>query len=167
MATLNGKAAVWGNGVSGATLTAMLFGADSDTGKFSSTTNTDFERFADKAELQDYNGDTIGAAYYAHGKRFTVTAVPADRVAMTEAAAIIQQDLMLPAPGTVIYIQDFNSTVTDGLFATGGPTPTGGISDAARYVCTGCRLRKTNTSFSVIEMDLVQYDSYDISTIIT
>ena len=97
----------------------------------------------------------------------TVTAVPADRLTPTEADAIINQDAMLPAPGTVIYIQDSNSAVTDGTFTTAGPTPGPGVAAAARYVCTGSRLRKTNTSFSVIEMDLVQYDSYDVSVAIT
>jgi len=165
MATLTGKAAIWGNGVYGATATAMLFGTGATSVKYGIGTGADFERFSDVADLPDNDGNTVGRAYYAHGKRFTVTAVPADRVtAFAESAAQTNAADMLPAPGTVIYITDSNSAITDGTFTTAGPTPgTVGLATAARYVCTGSRLRKTNTGAAVAELDLIQYDAYDIS----
>lgn len=135
-----GLAVSWG--VNGITATGVVITSAS------MMQNADFTRASKKAELLDADGEPAGLAYYDRNETFTISVVPAH--ATTVAGALVNQDAMLVAPGTVVTLTDTKSTITD-------PTP---------YLLTESRLRRTNTGASIVEMDMVRYEN-DITSTVT
>lgn len=146
MATLKGKAILWGNELTSAAIISDTTGIPTDA---------TFTHIVDTDELLNADGNTVGKCYYGYGKRFTITAIPADRSgAPAVATARTNMDAMLPAPGTTLTLADAHSGVTD-------------ATQSGKYQVVRSTLRTVNNGPAVVELEVVQYTAHDITVAVT
>ena len=144
MATLKGKAVVWG--VDGVTFTG--FDASEPTGE---TSSLNFQRASDMKEIKDDIGNTVGAVFFNAQNTLRIDVVPS---AASIAAAKSNMDKFLPVPGTVITVIDADSTKTDG-------------TNSGKYLYISGELRRTPDGEAVISMELKQWVDNDVTTTVS
>ena len=147
MPTNRGAAVIFGCGIT-ATAGGIIWDGEEGLNQ-----SEDFSREADIAEVRDAFGNVALRVYHNGRKTLSISVVPADNSTddtFTAASGVVNADLFLVAPGTIVTIIDANSTITDG-------------THAAKYLLDSCRRRTTNTGQAVAELTLTQYDDNDVA----
>lgn len=143
---------------------AVVFGAGNISSAsgliISSTTvrvqSNDFTRDGESVELLDEVSDCIGIATFNKKKSLTIVGVPwhatvKQSSAGVAASAAANMNAACPAPGVIAVITDADGSIIDGDFG-------------AKYSVISSRVRRTNNGPAMIEVDLEQFDAYDVVT---